>query len=65
MASLRLQRFINKEYGLESQKFKRLEIVLIDQLNDSFEFPGTELSIPEYRNLFNQLKQESAEKYGI
>ena len=62
---MRLYHFISKKYGLESLDLKRLKIAQIDQLNDPFEFLGIELSNPEYRDLFNQLKQDLSEDFGI
>ena len=62
---MRLYHFINKKYGLDSLNLKRLKIAQIDQLNDPFEFLGVELSNPQYRDLFNQLKQDLSKDIGI
>ena len=62
---MRLYHFINKKYGLESLNLKRLKIAQIDQLNDPFELLGVELSNPQYRDLFNQLKQDLSKDIGI
>lgn len=41
--SMRVNRFIDKDYGLESLKLKRLKPSQIDQLNDPLEFLRVEL----------------------
>ena len=62
---MRLYHFISKKYGLESLSLKRLKIAQIAQLNDPFEFLGIELSNPEHRDLFNQIKQDLSKDIGI
>ena len=62
---MRVYHFINKEYGLEDLRERRLKIARIAELNDPFEFAAVNLSDPRLRQAWELMKQDMAERYGI
>ena len=62
---MRLYHFSNKQYGLEDLQEKRLKVARIMELNDPFEFLGTDLSNPEFCKAMQEMKKGLSEEYGI
>ncbi|WP_424947682.1 DUF2971 domain-containing protein [Candidatus Spongiihabitans sp.] len=62
---MRVYKFLNKKYGLEALRDKRLKISNIMDLNDPFEFLGVELSNKHDRRSFEGLKCHLSKKYGL
>lgn len=63
--SMRLYHFINKEWGLEDLRKRRLKIALIEELNDPFEFLGGDLSDRELRETMVSMKKELSKNTGL
>ena len=62
---MRVYHFINKKYGLEDLRERRLKIARIAELNDPFEFAAVDLSDPWLRQAWEPMKQDMADRYGI
>ena len=62
---MRVYHFLNKKYGLESLKKRRLKIAEIMSLNDPFELLSINLSDPLLRRTFNETKVALSNKRGI
>ncbi len=62
---MRLYHFINRKYGLQAVRRKRLKVALIDELNDPFELLGFASHDPEERKAFADVKAGLAEYSGL
>ena len=62
---MRLYHFINEKYGLEDLREKRLKIGRIMELNDPFEFMGTDLSDRGFRESVEKTKRDLSEEVGL
>ena len=63
---MRIYHFINEKFGLEDLREKHLKIARINELNDPFEFMGTDLSNHEFRNAMDEWKNHYLNKtYGL
>ena len=58
-------KFIGKHYGLEALTKRRLKISRIRELNDPFELLSPNLSDPNVRFAFSNMKNDLDKKYGI
>ena len=58
-------KFIGKQYGIEALTKRRLKISRIKDLNDPFELLGPNLSDPNVRLAFSNMKNDLDNKYGI
>ena len=58
---MRVYHFINKQYGLEAVREKRLKVSRINNLNDPFEFMGADLSNLEFRENMEGFKDNCNE----
>ena len=57
--------FLNKKYGLEAIKNRRLKISRINELNDPFEFRGINLKNKSLRPAFRKMKDELNQNRGL
>ena len=57
--------FVNKEYGIEDLRRRRLKIATLNQLNDPFEFFGVNLSNEALRHAFKKMKNELSTTRGL
>lgn len=62
---MRVWHFINKDYGLENLRNRRLKIARLNELNDPFEFFGINLADKNLRYAFNEMKSEIAKHKGL
>jgi hypothetical protein len=62
---MRVYHFLNKQYGIENLKNRRLKIAEIMSLNDPFELLGINLSDPSLRRAVNETKKTLSKKRGI
>ncbi|MBN1451185.1 MAG: DUF2971 domain-containing protein [Anaerolineales bacterium] len=62
---MRVYHFVNKEYGIEDIKKRRLKIATLNELNDPFEFFGINLSDPSVRHAFRKMKDELSVTRGL
>ncbi|MEH6544589.1 MAG: DUF2971 domain-containing protein [Porticoccaceae bacterium] len=62
---MRVFHFRDEKYGIKSIKDRRLKISRIMELNDPFEFPGADLSNPEFRKAINKTKKQISNNTGI
>ena len=62
---MRLYYFTKENYGLSNLREKHLKIARISQLNDPFEFMGTDLSNDDLRKGIEALKEYYNEKIGL
>jgi len=62
---MRVYHFINRKYGLQALRRKRLKVSLIDQLNDPFELLGIASHNPDERQAFADVKTGLARYSGI
>ncbi len=62
---MRVYHFLNREYGLDNLKKRRLKVARIHELNDPFEFIGAELSTRDRRKALKATKEEIGETRGI
>jgi hypothetical protein len=62
---MRVYHFINRKFGLQALRRKRLKVALIDQLNDPFELLGFATRDPEERKAFGQVKNGLAAYSGL
>ena len=62
---MRVYHFLNREYGLDNLRKRRLKIARIHELNDPFEFIGAELSTRDRRKALKATKEEIGKKRGI
>ena len=62
---MRLYHFINKKWGLEDLRKRRLKIAQIKQLNDPFEFLGGDLSDRELRKTMVSMKKAMSKDTGL
>ncbi|MFH1523395.1 MAG: DUF2971 domain-containing protein [Chloroflexota bacterium] len=62
---MRVYHFINKEYGIEDLRRRRLKIATLNELNDSFEFYGVGLSDENIRRGFKKMKDEISLTHGL
>ena len=62
---MRVYHFVNKKYGLEDLREKRLKIARINELNDPFELMGVVLTDPEHRESLEFLKTSIGNVHGI
>jgi hypothetical protein len=61
----RVYHFINLEHGLSNLSHRRLKIAELMELNDPFEFFGANLSEPNLRRAFSEMKKKMAQNSGI
>jgi hypothetical protein len=62
---MRVYHFINKEYGMEDLRWRRLKIATLNELNDPFEFYGVDLSDEIIRSGFKKMKDELSRTRGL
>src|ERR1700690_489805 len=62
---MRVYHFINKEYGVEDLRRRRLKIAMLNELNDPFEFYGVDLSDENIRRGFKKMKDELSLTNGL
>ena len=62
---MRVYHFVNKEYGLDNIRRRRLKIATLNELNDPFELFGVEFSEPSLRTAFRVMKNELAQNRGL
>ena len=62
---MRVYHFVNKEYGLEDLRRRRLKIATLKELNDPFEFYGVDLSNEDIRRGFKKMKDELSLTHGL
>ncbi len=62
---MRVYHFINKEYGIEDLRRRRLKIATLNELNDPFEFYGVDLSDENIRRGFKRMKNELSLTRGL
>lgn len=62
---MRVYHFVNKEYGLENLRKKRLKIATLNELNDPFELFGVEFSDPDTRRAFRVMKDDMSKNRGL
>lgn len=62
---MRVYHFLNRTYGLEDIRLRRLKVATIADLNDPFELLSPELSRSVNRKPLNDLKRELASCYGL
>lgn len=57
--------FVNREYGLDDLRKRRLKIATFDELNDPFEFFGINLADKALRHAFKKIKNELTTSRGL
>ena len=57
--------FINKEFGIEDMRKRRLKIAMLNELNDPFEFFGINLGDKAIRHAFRKMKNELSTTRGL
>jgi hypothetical protein len=62
---MRVYHFINRKYGLQALRRKRLKVSLIDQLNDPFEMVGFASRNRDERQAFAEVKAGLARYSGV
>jgi len=62
---MRLYHFVNRKYGLEDIRRRRLKVATINELNDPFEFFGMATTHPGLANAFAQVKAGLAKNRGL
>ena len=62
---MRVYHYLKAEHGLDDIARKRLKISRLSDLNDPFELLSTEMRNREWRKLFNELKNDISEKFGV
>ena len=62
---MRVYHFINKEYGIEDLRRRRIKIATLNELNDPFEFFGVDLSNASLRHAFRKMKDELSQNRGL
>jgi hypothetical protein len=62
---MRVYKFLNAKYGLEALRKRRLKVARINELNDPFEFLGINLSNPQLRRAFTEVKNELNKNCGL
>jgi hypothetical protein len=61
----RVYHFVEQRFGLEDIQQRRLKIATFGQLNDPFEFFGANLTNPELRRAFRDLKEQLGARSGM
>lgn len=62
---MRVYHFVNRAFGLEDLRLRRLKVATFDDLNDPFEFLAPHLSPPLLRDAFRRTKAELATTFGL
>ena len=62
---MRVYHYLKAEHGIDDIAKKRLKISRLSDLNDPFELLSTEMRNREWRKLFNELKTDISEKFGV
>lgn len=62
---MRVYHFVNKKYGIEDLKRRRLKVATLNELNDPFEFFGIDLSDPLRRHAFRKMKADLSVTQGL
>ena len=62
---MRVFHFVDRDYGLDDLRRKRLKIATLDELNDPFELFGINLSDAGLRHAFRRMKEQMAVNRGL
>jgi len=62
---MRVYHFVNREFGLQDLRLRRLKIATIDDLNDPFELLGPASDDPHVRRRFQVTKDQLAANRGM
>ena len=62
---MRVYHFVNREYGLQNLRKRRLKIATINDLNDPFELLGPSSTRRDFRQSFASWKNEINDRYGM
>ncbi len=62
---MRVYHFLDRKYGLEDIRHRRLKIATLDDLNDPFEMLAMTLRDPELRQAFRATKAQMAKRAGL
>lgn len=62
---MRLYHFLNREYGLDDIRRRRLKIATLDGLNDPFEMLAMTFADPALRKAFRATKDQMAKRTGL
>lgn len=62
---MRVYHFVNRQFGLEDIKRRRLKVATISDLNDPFEIHALDLRDEKMRSGFREFKRELAESIGL
>jgi hypothetical protein len=62
---MRVYHFLNRKYGLDDVRRRRLKIATLNDLNDPFEMLAMTLRDPELRQAFRATKDQMAKRAGL
>jgi hypothetical protein len=63
--SMRLYHFLDRTFGLEDIRRRRVKIATLNELNDPFEMLAMTFGDPELRRAFRTAKEQMAERAGL
>ncbi|HEY2069476.1 MAG TPA: DUF2971 domain-containing protein [Rhizomicrobium sp.] len=62
---MRVYHFVERHYGLDDLRRRRLKIATLKELNDPFEFFGINLKDASLRHAFQQMKEQMSANRGL
>ena len=62
---MRLYHFLNREFGLDDIRHRRLKIATLNELNDPFEMLAMSFKDQTLRDAFRATKEQMAQRFGL